>query len=505
MFENIRVPDNPAQLENIASQTLKFATSNVSNLATIKFINQLQSGTIFNAIFEKNLPGGKGVLSLAGNEVVVELPKQVALKRPNEQGDLSSMSLKKGQTMSVRVENLGSKPALKIIPVLPAENSLENELVKANLTARGKSISRFLGFDDTSRQSTPSTSTTGGRVFGDLNSSKSRNSFSAIPLENTGKTRSDSIVGARLGKMERSQFSPLSDVSTDNKKVANIDSLKPYLPARMPLAKMAQLLKTGVLDSSIITDLKIGSDLMSRLRETLNLLLPDEGEMPNATKIRKQIDSSGINYEAKVRRALESPENKLARHELARDLKGLLLELKQATDQGTLKAIQKISGPLAEFRQTIKLAIDNIELNQLSTQISKQENQTLVIQIPNPLSNKNRTIQLFVRDDNSENNPKNKDPKRSHNVAFILDLSFLGKIKINAKIGQEHLSVGIDVEDEDVAGFINKQAKNFELKMKQVDFDTSVECHVTKKVESPKDHLIELLVSKNTSLVNIKT
>ena len=37
------------------------------------------------------------------------------------------------------------------------------------------------------------------------------------------------------------------------------------------------------------------------------------------------------------------------------------------------------------------------------------------------------------------------------------------------------------------------------------EINTSVECYVTHEVKPEKDNLIELLVSQNTSLINIKT
>ena len=58
-------------------------------------------------------------------------------------------------------------------------------------------------------------------------------------------------------------------------------------------------------------------------------------------------------------------------------LKGLMLKLYQSADKAWQS--QKKSVQHSEFRQIIKLAIDNIEFNQLSSQISKQENQPLVI------------------------------------------------------------------------------------------------------------------------------
>jgi hypothetical protein len=256
-----------------------------------------------------------------------------------------------------------------------------------------------------------------------------------------------------------------------------------------------------IIDSPIMQELNINLDVVARLRNTLSLLIPREGNTPSEGQVRKQVESSGINYEAKIRQAFEL--GLPAHKEVTNDLKGLLLKLYQSADKAWQS--QKKSVQHSEFRQIIKLAIDNIEFNQLSSQISKQENQPLVIQIPNPLSSGNKTIQIYIRKDSSGEEAADKDKKSNHNVAFFLDLSFLGKIKINAQIGQERLSLRIDVESEDVAKFVRNNSKVFKEKMKAHNIETSVECCVTGQVKPLKDNVIEMLISKNTSLVNIKT
>ncbi|MBT3856352.1 MAG: hypothetical protein HOI59_14895, partial [Nitrospina sp.] len=141
MFKNFSPLDPSTQVESLTQQVLKVLGGKDSNPATLKFISQLQSGNLFKAVFVKNLPGGKGVLSLEGNKVIVELP----LSFKGKEG-LTGTSLTKGQTILVRVENSGAKPALKIIP--PQEDPFKNVEVTTNLTSRGKSISRFLGLEE---------------------------------------------------------------------------------------------------------------------------------------------------------------------------------------------------------------------------------------------------------------------------------------------------------------------------------------------------------------------
>ncbi len=67
------------------------------------------------------------------------------------------------------------------------------------------------------------------------------------------------------------------------------------------------------------------------------------------------------------------------------------------------------------------------------------------------------------------------------------------------------MEVRMDVDREDVAKFVRNNASEFEQKMKISGLDTTVECFKEEQVLPIKDNLIELLVSKKTSLLNIKT
>lgn len=519
MFKNLIASDRMGQTENLINQVVKILKGKDSNAASLKFISQLQAGKILDAVFTGKAPRGKEVLSIEGHKVIIELPKAVSFEKQQEQQ--TRIPLNKGQAIRVRVENSGPKPALKIIsPALHQDQPYSHE-TKINLTPRGKSFSKLTRFEDLSQtpgSPKPLTSALITHIVDSKNIIVDTGSRSlVVPVENTEPLKPGSQVNISFENTEKGQRPSLINVSNDNTKKIDFNTLKPYLPARMPLVIMANLLMDEVLDSPVMQELKISSDVIARLKGTLQLFVPDEGQLPSEGQVRQQVECSGINYESKVRQSIESglPANK----ELASDLKGLLLKLDQSADKAAssgvlLKLDQstdkdassvKVPAPLAEFRQIIKLAIDNIEINQLSSQVSKQESQPLMIQIPNPLSSGNKTLQLYVCKDSSDEKGEDKDKKSSHNVAFFLDLSFLGKIKISTQIGQERLSVKIDVESEDIAKFVNDKANDFKKTMEGHSIKTSVDCCVNDKVKPEKDSLIELLVSQNTSLINIKT
>jgi hypothetical protein len=506
MFKNVSPVDNSSQTENLFQKVLRILSGENSSPATIKFISELQLGKNLDAIFIKKLPAGKGELSLEGNKVTVEIPKKLSIEVGHESKSLSRESLVKGQKLHVRVVDIGPKPGLRIVKPPPLESPLKNEEITTSLTSRGKSISRLS--DSSNSFSSPSSSNeiTTARITRIVDSKsilvEAGNKNFIIPV--------DKVEGFKPGSQVSIFFDPAGNgqkpvlVETGANRL-DFNSLKPYLPARMPIGEMAYLLKNQILDSPVIPQLQIKSDLIKRLTNTLRLLVPGEGEIPDAKLIRQQVESSGINYEAKVRQVLETAPGMVTRNELSKDLKGLLLELKYSAEKFSSNTSQKPTNSFAAFQKTISSAIENIELNQLSSQLSKQESQPLVIQIPNPLSSGNKTIQLFVRDDSSKDENGEKGKNKNHNVAFFLDLSFLGKIKINAQMSQESLSVSIAVENEDIADFVRQRSSGFEKTMNESEINTCVECHVPQKVESDKDNLIELLVNHQTSLINIET
>jgi len=506
MFETSVIPEKWAQIESLAPQLIKIVSHQASNKVTLQFINQLKAGELLDAVFLKKLPEGKAVVSIKGNKLTVQLPKELSAKTPNTQPELSPLSFNKGQPLKLQVENQGSRQALKIIPLHPLNDDLEGRGITTNLTLRGRSISKFLTPTNIAQTPIPNkTMTPTPIVTAKTIKVEPGNANNIRPRPNAETLQPAMKINLRGENTGPALPNNTSNQASAKNQLVNLDTLKPYLPARMPLTQMTQWVKSDILESPLMGDLKIKPELIVRLQKTLNLFLPREGNLPTATQIKKQVEASGVNYEAKIKQVIQSPGNGLARKELASDLKGLLMELNQYVDKTPKQIVSKTTHPLSEFRQAIKYAIDNIELNQLSSQVSKQENLPVVIQIPNPLSSGNKTIQLFVREDDPDNSGKDKGAKRGHNIAFFLNLSVLGNIKINSKIDQEQLSVTIDVENEDVAKFIKERSKDLKDRMKEINIATSVDCNVTQEVKPLNDGLIELLVSKNTSLVNIKT
>ncbi len=294
--------------------------------------------------------------------------------------------------------------------------------------------------------------------------------------------------------------------SQANSKIIDLRLIKPYLPIRKPFGKLIGELKREVLESPILKKINIQPELKDRLRETLQILTPKPNTLPKESYIKRQVEISGIHYEAKVKQLLSQPENPKTKIDVSKDLKGQLLELSQISEKVIRKTSDKnLIRQLTDFQQKVKISVDNIELNQISTKISNQENQPLVLQIPDPISPNEKTINLFIRKDSRENKSGENSDKKFYNLAFYLELSSLGNIKMDVKVSEDSMLVRMDVGQEDIAEFVRNNAPEFEQRMKKNDLNTTVECCKEEKVLPIKDNLIELLVSKNTPLLNLRT
>ena len=85
MFDNFFVSDKIGHNQNLISQVVEILLEKISNTDSLKFISQMKTGNIFDAVFSGKIGEGKGVLSLEGNNVVVKLPKAIPLKKqPNQ-------------------------------------------------------------------------------------------------------------------------------------------------------------------------------------------------------------------------------------------------------------------------------------------------------------------------------------------------------------------------------------------------------------------------------------
>ena len=302
-------------------------------------------------------------------------------------------------------------------------------------------------------------------------------------------------------------------VSQDDRasKLVDIFKIKSLLPYKESFGVMVQKLDILLNSSEIIKSLRAETGLVSRLIKTLNLLKSPFFEQDltsqGSTLIKQQIDLSGINYESKVKHALEGKELLDVPTNVKNDLKGQLINLLKLLEirigGNETSAIQRYQ--LLKVIKVLMRAVDNIELQQLTNQLSRQENQPITLQIPDPFMI-GKTINLYIRQ--SEDKSKNKENKENKSVllVFFLELSALGNLRVDAKINNQAISLRIDVENSNIAKFIENSLKDFCLSLDDLGFKVNASCGVVANIDKElESKLNPLLISETNRLVDLRT
>jgi hypothetical protein len=502
-------PEVSLQIDQNPPTFLKILSGEGSFSLPQKLLEQFQLGQLLKGqVIQVLSEGTKALLSIEGQKITV-------------QGDFS---LKNGQTISAKVEQISPGPVLRIIPdsgrtsgkeILP-NNTTETQL-KQETTIRissGKSspISYFTKHELDFLKFSEGQNYTGQikNVLGPDNALiqlKNRNFF--VHTLGTDTFKPGDLISVSAQKTDNGLF---HFRQSDGPVFKPVDAglIKPYLPSRQPFGEMIAKLSTlaGEITSKSSL-LKLNSGETTQLIQTLQFLSPDNGKNPGAQLMKDQVDMSGVNYEAKVKQLLEAGANQGKTMELSRDLKGQLLDIIQKLEDQAVLAKGFSSTQLQtlkEHTQVFRQAVDNIELNQLTNQLARQENQPILLQIPNPYSQENQSIKLYVRPSGDEESGKKGGSKENYNLAFILDLSKLGNVRVDSQISQTRLSVKIQVENQSVASFMDSQFEELSPRLSDLGFETNLTCCVEDKIDMDlENELPSILLQDEARLVDITT
>ena len=294
-------------------------------------------------------------------------------------------------------------------------------------------------------------------------------------------------------------------------KAIDIFKIKALLPFKESFGEMIQKLDVLINSSEVIKNLSTETGLVERFVKTLNLFkiqsLGKRLPVQDSTQLKEQIDLSGINYEPKVKKIFQGKEPYKVPHDLKVDLKGQLMRLLEVVE---VRVEEKDTSPnqRRQFMEAIKIfrsAVGNIELQQLTNQVSRQESQPIVLQIPDPFMI-GKTVNLYVRHVDDEGKGKSNKDNDSVLLVFLLELSALGNLRVDAKMNKESISVRIDVENQDIAQFIDGNLKEFCARLGELGFEVNASCSVVRKIEDNlSNQLNQLLIDDSKRLVDLTT
>ncbi len=504
-------PEDSLQIDQISPTFLKIITGDGSSTSPQKLIEQLKLGQLLKGqVVQIFSEGTKALLNLEGQKIIV-------------QGD---PSFKNGQIISARVEQISPAPVLKIISpsesgapstksagaTYATETPVAQEGTIRLSSGKSSPISYFskhdLDFLKISRGHTYPASIK-QVVDPDNVMIKLQNRNFIVHTVSTTSLKPGDQIPVVAEKTAKGMFHFFQSKGAVIQRV-DAGMIKPYLPAQQPFGEMIS--KLSILTQEVFSNaglLKLDSETMARIKQTLQLLSPGAGKNPDAGLLKNQVDASGINYEARVKQFFEQGVNQRKAGELGLDLKGQLLDmiqkLEDQANQGKgFSATQ--SQTLKEQAQGFRHAVENIELNQLTNHLAKQENQSLLLQIPNPYGQRNPPIKLYVRSNEDEHSGNGGDGKKTHNLVFFLDLSELGNLRVDSQISPSRLSVKIKVESRPIADFIDSRIGELNTRLSVLGFQADLTCCVEEKIAMDlENELPAILFQDEARLVDVTT
>ena len=129
-----------------------------------------------------------------------------------------------------------------------------------------------------------------------------------------------------------------------------------------------------------------------------------------------------------------------------------------------------------------------------------------MLQIPNPFIGEKKSIKLYLRKSDDETVDRKNGEKEGVLLVFLLDLSALGNLRVDARLNKEVISVRINVENQAIAQYIDANLKDFHSRMTSLGFQSDVTCCVTKNIEHEfENELNQLLINDCERLVDLTT
>lgn len=449
------------------------------------------------------LSGGKVLLDLNGQKVSAEM----------------TGSLVKGQSIQAKVETISPNVILKVTPEnrkpetaakIVAQKASPEASVKITLSKPSSSSELSVLGDQAKLRPGQTVEGTVTKILGS-GKVQMRIQNTEVEAKLPAQTKPIRIGESVLVKATSSKEGLTFQILNPENQTTKIDgtTLKSYLPAKQDMGKMLANLESILNKNPDLGKYKIESDVVQRLKDTLKVLIPREETAPDGTRLKEQVDRSGVNYEAKVKKAVDEGLIVDRKPILSKDLKGQLLEFQGKLEKFLAKEGDQLppatQRTVSETIQQVKLASDNIELQQLSNQFSKQEQNPLVLQIPDPLMPETRTAKLFIRDSEGEEDGKSGDKKDFHMV-FLLNLSAIGDIKIDAKLNGTNLAADFSSENSNVVDLIKSGSADLQKKLEELGFSASVNSSVKEKTDMEmEDSTDQALKIVSTRLVDIKT
>ncbi len=532
--------------DNFSPNTLRpiFSHALALRLETIKldaFIQNYSAGQTLSGKVIQVLPEQKAVVELNSEKLLLQFPRAVT----------------PGQNIAIKIEQTHPNPILKLTDFTSfnssqksVPNSLTKEVFSLNVQAADKTSLQNRPARSPLETSVPDKNAApgvkndqaalNGRTIGSL--SKTDLKQLGIEVGQKGKAEILQVVNretlqvrlngnevtlkhAASQKLQPGESVYIQVKSTSpGKFVLEVEPLpassataqsspdraifKSYLPARQPLVQVFAGLKEAFLEnpSTQLKELKVDQTQLKQLQANLQKIVSREFKSTDAIQLKELIDRTGFHYEAKIKNFVLEPDLSNKNALLENDLKGQLLRLARQLEQLSIE--NTVSDKfISKLMTQVNQAVSNIELQQLVHHFSREEQQPLLLQLPENLLGEEDRLKIYILPDQQEGANRESDPQnRTYSLVFLLNLSALGDLKIETRIFKDEVSIHITSSNSDAIQFIQAHVSELEDVFRQEGFFITVtgDHEPDASMEAP-DSLGQLLIETPLQIVDLKT
>ncbi len=475
------------QINDLSAAILKILSGESGGSPDAAFLKSLQIGQILNGSILKILPQGKALVDFQGRSVMVH----------------TQTPLSPGQQITAKTEQVEPHPVLKIISVPPPPLEVRGDSLtlqtRRKPSSPEESINLVLKMRDEQgvasklqiRQGAVATATVTHTPGNDSIVVTANNRSATLKLANEIPLRVGDTLTIQSQPDNQLTLKFILPATPERPSVVSPAMLRPYLPTKSEMPVISEKLQ-ALIQSLPAESLSVKEKaLVDGLGKNLQLLTPQPDRVPSEQVLRTTTETQTKTLESKLLAVLQSGAKPDIQSHLQTDLKSQLLVLQsllEKPDAGPAQTHASSKLNISEMMSTIRGALDTLEFNQLSQQFAKQESQPLILNFPNPFSQHDKSFKVYVRKmDDSEGGDAKKGDRQGFNAVFMLDLTALGALQIDAKVRDRAVTVQFAVENESVAGFIEMNLPELSQALNEIGCSGTATCCIKKPEEMAVD------------------
>ncbi|MDY7033411.1 MAG: flagellar hook-length control protein FliK [Thermodesulfobacteriota bacterium] len=286
--------------------------------------------------------------------------------------------------------------------------------------------------------------------------------------------------------------------------------LKSYLPNQTPLGDIIQRLQGILAEKWLAQDVGFDKAIHAKLEMILSNIVFNDKKMFQSSFLLNLITQSGLVYESKIKRLLSKSQSmKSFGGVLDTDLKGMLMKILEGIQlrEGTGNSVLTMQGFSKEnvgyLHKLLQELVDNIELNQITNCVTKDEGNYVYLQIPLAFQDRidNADFYLFY-------GPKGKeacDQREDFSLVFLLNVEELGHIRVDTSVKKTDVFCRFTVENHEVAEFINDLLPQLRDRLLSLGYTVEgMDCLVTQDSSHMEIGPLENLMTDSVRFVDVK-